>query len=231
MQRLTALAVIAVAAAVPLTAWMVADGARAAASAGQAAASALGRGIADLFTPVEANAYAGTLRQAMARSGDELLVATAQRTVDATATSTDYLGGTRVAVSAPCTVQYAVSLRRWELNYAGGTLFVRQPAIIAISPVAIDVAALHWETQSALLHFGRGERLRDGILQQLQQEAWADAVRAREEVRTQANQAVAAFVRAWLVGRDDVRHGLPIQRVVLVAELPACPSPPLVIRG
>lgn len=229
LPRLTALAVIAAAVALPLTAWLVVDGMRSAAGAGRDAAAALGTGIAALFTPAEVTTFTSRLREAVARSGDELLVATAQRTVAATATSTDFLGGTRVAVSAAYTAQYTVRINRWAMNYAGGTLFIRQSAIQVLQPVAVDVASLRWESESALLHFGRGGRLKEGILQQLQQEAWADAVRAREEVRAQANQAVTAFVRSWLLPRDAVRDRFPVERVVLVDTLPECPSPPLVI--
>ena len=228
---LTAIAIIAVAASVPLSLWLLGRGASDTITAtGSAATSVAGVVIdklAALFGSHDEKSFTSHLTSVIGRDGDELLVATRKAVIQADASSNDFLGGSKVSASVPYTAHYTIRISSWTFASAGGTLFVRQPAISVLSPVSIAVEEIGWSTNEALVHFGRGSRLRNDILQSIQLEANADAVNNRQQVKSEANKATEAFIRTWLSSRDPALREELAQRIVFVDELPECPTPPV----
>ena len=224
---LTAIAIIAVAAFVPLSLWLLGRGASDTITATGSAAGIFVDKLASLFSSNEEKSFTSHLTSVIGRDGDELLVATRKAVIQADAKSNDYLGGTSVTAAVPYTAHYTIRISSWTFASAGGTLFVRQPAISVLSPVSIAVEEIGWSTQEALVHFGRGSRLRNDILQSIQLEANADAVNNRQQVKAEANKATEAFIRTWLSSRDPALRDELAQRIVFVDELPECPTPPV----
>ena len=227
---LTAIAIIAVAASVPLSIWLVMRGTADAVNATGSAAVRFVDALKTLFgegLSHDEKSFSAHLTSVMGRDGDELLVATRKATIEAHASSSDYLGGTSVALTAPYTAHYVVHLSNWSFASAGGTLFVKQPALMVLQPVSIAVDEMTWSTDEALAHFGRGTRLRDEVLKSIEMEANADAVLNRQQVKAEANKAIEAFIHTWLATRDPALREQLAQRIVFVDELPACPTPPV----
>lgn len=179
-----------------------------------------------------------TFRESITRisatDGDILEVATLES--DETVTKMDmkslfgnwvYLGTTISEVRAPVVYRYHIKLSdEWKLHTSGHRCTVIAPLIRPTLPPAIRTDGIQKKSEAGWLRFNADENLA-ALERDLTPEVEKRAGDSRhiQLVRDPARQAVAKFVRRWLISEDQwKREGLD-SIVVVFADEPAAKKP------
>lgn len=164
--------------------------------------------------------YLASVRSAR---GDELLVAELRlvNEIEHSDTRREFwtglsLGTTTVSIRYPVTYRYCIRLSdAWRLRTDGATVLVQRPVLRPLEP-AVDTTGLEFRADNGWLRWNKDE-LRDELARRITPDAVVRAAQHAGTAAPHADEAVAAFVRGWLL-RADLAGSRGAQ-VVVVAQL------------
>lgn len=114
------------------------------------------------------------------------------------------LGTTASEITVPATYRYYIDLNgEWFLTTEGSRILVQAPRVQPSLPVAFDTAGVQKKTKSGWARWDGGtnlEELEKTVTSKLAIRAASDE--AIGEAREAGREAVAKFVRSWLVEKD-----------------------------
>lgn len=168
------------------------------------------------------DSFRETIRKVSGTQGDILEVATLE--ADETFTRMDaktvawnlfYLGTTVSEIRAPAIYRYHIKLSdHWSLSTQGSTCIVVAPALRPSMPPAIRTDKMEKKTQAGWGRFNAAQNLNDlekSITPMLERRAGNST--HIDSIREPARQAVAKFVKTWLI---DHPQDPAIQKIVIV---------------